>query len=384
MTVDRSILVILLLSIIVVATTSFTVPSFGVASARRTTTVTTRSTPLYVSDEAETASSSASTEVEEATPELTPEEEASRNKRKIQRERHTLFVGNLPFDASEDDLKELFEQYGTVQLMTIPKDNATGRPRGFSFIDMATVEECQAGIDALDGTTFGGRTLRVNMSVPKDQLPKQPAAAAPRKSQEVPDGLKKIYMGNIPFEATVEEITELYEEFGPVKEVFIPTNQDTGVGRGFAFVTMDEENADKAMEATNGMDFGGRTLVVNEPLAPGKKAPARNRPGRTKLYVGNLSYYTVPETLEDLFGEFGDVYDCYLPEDPSTGGSRGFGFVSMAKEDAERAIAELDECEVDGRVIRVNEAQPKGGRKPQQDMDDEELDVISSSWEEDA
>jgi len=251
---------------------------------------------------------------------------------------------------------------------------------------MATPEECQACIDALDGSTMGGRTIRVNKSVPKDQLAQQQSpAAAPRR--ELPEGLKKIYVGNIPFEATVEEITNLYQDFGEVKEVFIPTNSATGTGRGFAFVTMDSDDADKAMEATDGIEFGGRMLVVNEPLPPGKKIPTRRQPGRTKLYVGNLSYYTVPETLEDLFGEFGEVYDCYLPEDPSTGGSRGFGFVSMAKADAERAIAELDECEVDGRVIRVNEAQAKGTRQPKEsydnDMDDEEMNVISGSWEED-
>jgi len=199
--------------------------------------------------------------------------------------------------------------------------------------------------------------------------------------------MKKLYVGNIPFTSTEEDIKEFFAEFGDVKEVFIPTDQSTGEGRGFSFVTMAEEDANKAMEATNGAEFGGRFLVVNEPLPPGKKAPTRNRTGRTKLYVGNLAYSTLPETLEELFGEFGEVLDCYLPEDPGTGGSRGFGFVTMMREDAENAILELDQCEVDGRVIRVNEAQPKGSRKTKVEsyddngMDDEELGVISGSWD---
>lgn len=193
------------------------------------------------------------------------------------------------------------------------------------------------------------------------------------------------YMGNIPFGATENEIIEFYERFGEVKEVFIPTNPSTGEGRGFAFVTMREEDADRAIAATDGEEFGGRQLVVNEPLPPGARA-SRRMPGRTKMYVGNLSYYTVAETLEDLFGEFGAVYDCYLPEDPATGGSRGFGFITMATQDAEQAIKELDQCEVDGRVIRVNEAQSKGARSKQHDSfnemnDDEETDVISGSWD---
>jgi RNA recognition motif-containing protein len=93
---------------------------------------------------------------------------------------------------------------------------------------------------------------------------------------------------------------------------------------------------------------------------------------RQKLYVGNLSFYTVPDTLRELFEEFGTVYDCYMPEDPSTGGSRGFGFVTMDKEAAEAAVAETDGCELDGRIIRVNEAQPKGGqrRPPPQEEED--------------
>jgi RNA recognition motif-containing protein len=93
--------------------------------------------------------------------------------------------------------------------------------------------------------------------------------------------------------------------------------------------------------------------------APGEKAPPR-KSSRVKLYIGNLSFYTIPDTLIDAFSEFGTVHDCYLPEDPATGASRGFGFVTMDKESALQAVAELDGCEIDGRKVRVNQAQPKG------------------------
>ena len=55
------------------------------------------------------------------------------------------------------------------------------------------------------------------------------------------------------------------------------------------------------------------------------------------------------------------MYDCYMPEDAETGESRGFGFVTLDKEAAESAVKETDGCELDGRIIRVNDAQPKGG-----------------------
>jgi RNA recognition motif-containing protein len=93
---------------------------------------------------------------------------------------------------------------------------------------------------------------------------------------------------------------------------------------------------------------------------------------RKKLYIGNLSFYTIPDTLAELFEEFGTVHDCYLPEDPVTGNARGFGFVTMDKDAADRAIEEIDGCDLDGRIIRVNEAMPKGS-KPAMDkkFDDE-------------
>lgn len=276
--------------------------------------------------------------------------------------------------------------------MNIPRDRMTQKPRGFAFVDMNTVEELEAAISALDGMELESRSVRVMKSVNKDEVggerktpaPKRPRAAGTAPAGP-PPGTKKIYVGNIPFSVTKNELKDLYTEYGEVVDVYVPINPDTGEGRGFAFVTMKEEDYAKAIESTNGTEFGGRTLVVNEPLPPGKKAPAR-APIGTKLYVGNLSFYTVVQTLYDIFGEFGEVIDCYLPEDTATGGSRGFGFVTMAPDDAARAIKEIDGCEVDGRVIRVNEAQPKGRAVSNNrdysnnDMGAEEMGVISDSW----
>lgn len=63
-----------------------------------------------------------------------------------------------------------------------------------------------------------------------------------------------------------------------------------------------------------------------------------------------------------MFGEYGRVVDCYLPVDNETGQHRGFAFVTMDPNDAQRAADETDGYELDGRILRVNEAQPKGGR----------------------
>jgi RNA recognition motif-containing protein len=79
-----------------------------------------------------------------------------------------------------------------------------------------------------------------------------------------------------------------------------------------------------------------------------------------KLYVGNLSYHTTEEALNDLFAPYGEVESARIINDRDTGRSKGFGFVELAgRSEGEQAIAELNGREIDGRQIKVNEAKPK-------------------------
>ena len=73
----------------------------------------------------------------------------------------TIYVGNLPFSATEEEIRELFEQHGTVLSVKLITDRETGRPRGFGFVEMEG-DGTQAAIDALNGADFNGRSLRVN------------------------------------------------------------------------------------------------------------------------------------------------------------------------------------------------------------------------------
>jgi RNA recognition motif-containing protein len=72
-----------------------------------------------------------------------------------------IYVGNLPFSATESEIKELFGQHGTVESVALPTDRETGRPRGFGFVEMPQAEAAKA-IEALNGFSMGGRQLRVN------------------------------------------------------------------------------------------------------------------------------------------------------------------------------------------------------------------------------
>ena len=78
-----------------------------------------------------------------------------------------LYVGNLPYDTSDQDLQSLFASAGTVDSVNLMRDMATGRARGFAFVEMATDEEAQAAITQLNGHQLGGRGLTVNEARPK-------------------------------------------------------------------------------------------------------------------------------------------------------------------------------------------------------------------------
>ena len=79
-----------------------------------------------------------------------------------------IYVGNLPYDTTGDDLVELFGTYGTVTSGQVIIDKFSGRSRGFGFVEMANDDEAQAAIDALNGAPFGNRPLTVNEARPRE------------------------------------------------------------------------------------------------------------------------------------------------------------------------------------------------------------------------
>lgn len=79
-----------------------------------------------------------------------------------------LYVGNLPYTTQESDLQELFERVGPVESVTVMRDMATGRARGFGFVEMGTDEGAQKAITELHESQLGGRTLTVNEARPKE------------------------------------------------------------------------------------------------------------------------------------------------------------------------------------------------------------------------
>jgi RNA recognition motif-containing protein len=82
-----------------------------------------------------------------------------------------LFVGNLSFNVTENQLQDAFAAFGSVVETNLMMDRATGRPRGFGFVTMSTPEEAQKAIDGLNGKDLDGRALTVNVAKPREERP---------------------------------------------------------------------------------------------------------------------------------------------------------------------------------------------------------------------
>ena len=205
-----------------------------------------------------------------------------------------LFVAGLPDSISEDVLKQLFEATGgKVVGVSLPKDRTTGRPRGFGFVTLATPQEAQAARDALDGSMQAGKSISVRPF--QAEPPKRdamgggrPAAAwavhgrPPRSggsTAAAPD--RTLYVGNLPYDATTEEVQVLINGAAAdsVVRVHLPMDAD-GRKRGFGFVTMASPEAAKAAaDALRQADLRGRRLIVNLAHPKGERPAPREGGG---------------------------------------------------------------------------------------------------------
>jgi RNA recognition motif-containing protein len=202
-----------------------------------------------------------------------------------------LFVAGLPDGISEDVLKQLFEATGgKVISVSLPKDRMTGRPRGFGFVTLSTPQEAQAARDALDGSMQAGKSISVRPF--QAEPPRReggggpggprPGGGPPRGPgggpQQAPD--RTLYVGNLPYDATQEEVQALVNGVAPdgVVRVHLPMDPD-GRKRGFGFVTMaSSEAAKSAADALRTAELRNRRLIVNLAHPKGER-PARPEGG---------------------------------------------------------------------------------------------------------
>lgn len=189
-----------------------------------------------------------------------------------------LYVGNLPWTCDSAELAELCMDVGTVEAVEVIYDQESGRSRGFAFVTMASHEDAQAVIRALDGNDMGGRPLRVsfpqsNRDKPRFERSERPPRAGERRGSPRANDPNKLFVGNLSWGCDEGALHQLFSDYGKVVEAKVVYDRESGRSRGFGFVTLagpTEVNA--AIDNLDGAEFDGRQMRVN--LA-GEKPPPR-------------------------------------------------------------------------------------------------------------
>jgi nucleolin len=203
-------------------------------------------------------------------------------------DRCKLFVAGLPDSISEGVLRQLFEATGgTVVDVSVPRDRATGRPRGFGFVTLSAEQEAINARQALDGSMQSGRSISVRpfqAGPPKregggreggfDRGPSGGGGAPGGGSED-----RTLYLGNLPYDATPVDVEQMLQRAGvaSVVRVNLPLDPASGRPRGFGFVTLaSAEDAQSAVDGLRDAELKGRRISASIAHARGTgPRPAR-------------------------------------------------------------------------------------------------------------
>ncbi|WVZ73182.1 hypothetical protein U9M48_021524 [Paspalum notatum var. saurae] len=154
-----------------------------------------------------------------------------------------LYIGNLPYNCDSAQLAGIVQDYASPEMVEVLYDRTTGRSRGFAFVTMTTVQDCELVIKNLDGTLYGGRTMKVNFADrPKPKVPLYPETE------------HKLFVGNLSWTVTSEMLTEAFQRCGNVVGARVLYDGETGRSRGYGFVCYStKEEMDQALSSLNGM-----------------------------------------------------------------------------------------------------------------------------------
>ena len=267
-----------------------------------------------------------------------------------------LKVGNFSDDADEDSLRELFQACGELTDFYVPKDGTTGLNKGFAFVSFSTIEEAVAAHDTLNGADLAGKNIRIEYAEVRQRPVKAPVA-----SDKLPS--PKLFVGSVSEDATEDDLRQLFEACGELTDVYVPKDADTGAGRGFAFVsysTVDE--AIVAMNTLNGAQLARKSIRLEYAEVKergGGSGGGGSKPPSLKLFLGNISQECSEDHLREAFGAYGEIIDCFLPQDENVG-NKGIAFVSFSSIDEATAAKDaLDGTEVAGENIRIDFAEIK-------------------------
>ncbi|PCG92477.1 Nucleotide-binding, alpha-beta plait [Penicillium occitanis (nom. inval.)] len=167
----------------------------------------------------------------------------------------TIYIGNLFFDVTAEDLKARMEEYGVVEKSVIISD-ARGLSKGFGYVTYDSVEAAQRAIDGMNQQIFEGRRVLVQFTAAGPRAPKSRTFGGP--------ATRSLYIGNLAYDLTDRELNELFKSVRNVIEVRVAVDRQTGNPRGFAHADfLDVPSAQAALEILSGKAPHGRRLKVD-------------------------------------------------------------------------------------------------------------------------
>ncbi|XP_038599181.1 nucleolin isoform X2 [Tachyglossus aculeatus] len=282
-------------------------------------------------------------------------EKAKAKETRKDRDARTLFVKNLPYKVTQEEMKEVFEDAVEVRLVT-GKD---GMSKGIAYIEFKTEADADKALEEKQGTEIDGRSIILDYTGEKSQGQENSRGG---KNNSWTGESKTIVVNNLAYSATEEGLQEVFEKATLIK---MPQNHQ-GRPKGYAFVEFSTaEDAKEALNSCNNVEIEGRTIRLE--MQGSKNANARggfSQPSKT-LFVKGLSEETTEETLKESFD--GSIR-ARIVTDRETGSSKGFGFVDFnTAEEAKAAKEAMEDGEIDGNKVTLDWAKPKseggfGGR----------------------
>lgn len=174
----------------------------------------------------------------------------------------SIFVGRLSWNVDNDWLAQEFAECGEVISARVQMDRNTGKSRGFGYVEFATTEAVEAAL-LLNGKEIDGRPVNIDKSEQKDK-----GAVREKRAEKFGDSASEpsavLFVGNLSWDCTEDQVWEVFGEHGDVKSVRLPTDRETGRPKGFGYVEFtDIETAKKAFEGLSGTEVAGRPIRLD-------------------------------------------------------------------------------------------------------------------------
>ncbi|KAI3632959.1 hypothetical protein MIR68_009034 [Amoeboaphelidium protococcarum] len=262
----------------------------------------------------------------------------------------SLYVGDLAQDVTEAMLFDIFNQIGPVASIRVCRDAVTRRSLGYAYVNYHNVADCERAIEELNFSLIKGKQCRIMYSQ------RDPAQ---RKR-----GTGNVFIKNLDKEIDSKALYEMFSSFGTILSCKVSMDENGSKGYGFVHFETDE-GADKAIASVNGMLLNDKKVFV------GYHIPRKDRESKedemkknfTNVFLKNLPESIDEEKFQEMVKAHGEIVSAALSVDDN-GKSKCFGFVNYVSHDsAAKCVAELNDKQMEGKVLYAGRAQKKSERE---------------------